>query len=128
MDIKKRKATLMLASLVADSLSDGFFINPIMPKLSGINEINVSILKFILGGNKFVNERTRNDTVAKNPETAINLNPNSRPHDTIQVILPPNLSPSISGISKLLMKIICKNITGTEKMKKGRSRVPIKVK
>lgn len=66
--------------------------------------------------------------VANNPESNISLKPNSRPHDTIQVILPPNLSPSISGISKLLMKIICKKMIGIAKMKNGIVKVPIKVK
>jgi hypothetical protein len=118
----------MLASSVADFLSTGFLNNPMNAKPNGIKDIKVSIRKFILAGNKFVNEIIKNERVAKNAEMAINLKPNPRPHDTIHVILPPNLSPSISGISKLLMNIICKNITGIEKIKKGRSKVPIKVK
>ncbi|MGZ7108069.1 MAG: hypothetical protein ACXVHW_03790 [Methanobacterium sp.] len=75
-----------------------------------------------------VNEIIKNEIVVKIAEIAINLKPNSRPHDTIHVILPPNLSLSISGISKQLMNIICKKITGIEKTKKGRSKVPIRVK
>jgi len=42
--------------------------------------------------------KIKNETVANNPEIAIILNPNSPPLEAIHVILPPNLSPSISGI------------------------------
>ena len=118
----------MIASLVAFFLSEGFTIKPIIPKLSEINEMATSTLKFMFDGNNPVKGIKRKEIVAKIPESAMNRKPNSRPQDTIQVVLPPNLSPSISGISKLLMNINCNNITGREKIKKGRSSVPIMVK
>lgn len=54
-------------------------------------------------GYKLVMERIMKEKVANDPATAIVLNPNIRPFLTIQVILPPNLSPSISGIWTAVM-------------------------
>ncbi len=75
-DITKRAATLILANFRADTLSKGFFINSKIPKLKEIKEIIAGIQKFITDGNKFVKEIIKNKSVAKNPETAINLKPN----------------------------------------------------
>ena len=123
-----KDATLIVANLVADSLSKGFFINSKIPRLSEIKDMITRTRKSIFDGNRLVNGINMKERVANNPEIAISLKPNSRPHDTIQVILPPILSPSISGISKLLMNIIFKNMMGIKKIKNGVSRVPLKVK
>ena len=127
-DIKNSAATLIVENFVAYSISKGFFINAIIPKINDIKEIKTSTRKSIFEGNNAVNGIIIKESVANNPQIALSLNPNSRPFSTIQVILFPNLSPSIVGISKLLMKIICKKITGMAKIKNGRSRVPINVK
>ena len=124
----KIEATLRVASFVAGSLSIGFFINPTIPRLSGISEISVSIRKSIFGGYKFVNEIKRNEIVAKNPEIAIILKPNLRPLATIHVILPPNLSPSRSGISTPHVNNSCKKSRGRAKIRKRISNVPITTK
>ena len=57
-------------------------------------------------GKSFVYGIIMNESVASTPQIALSLNPNSRPLDTIQVILLPNLSPSKVGSSKLFIKII----------------------
>ncbi len=115
-------------SFVADALSKGLFISPIIPKDNGMSDIAASIWKLMMEGNKLVKGIMRKDKVTSNPEMAINLKPNPRPHDTIQVFLPPFLSPSMSGISTLPVNNICKNSMGMTKMKKGRFKVPIKLK
>ncbi len=69
-----------------------------MARLSGIIEISAMTLKFKIEGYKLVIDMLKKDNVASIPETAIILKPNLRPLDTIQVILPPSLSPSLSGI------------------------------
>ena len=97
-EIIKRAATLIIANFVADSLLTGVFIIPIIPNDKDMSEINASTWKSIINGNMFVYGKIKNEIVANNPEIAMILNPNSRPLRTIHVILPPNLSPSISGI------------------------------
>jgi hypothetical protein len=126
--VKRIAARLYIQNLVADSLFKGIFITSIIPKLSGINEISVSILKSIIGGNKFVKERIKNMSVANNPEIIISLKPKLRPLVAIHVILPADLSPSISGISTLQVNNNCKNTSGTTKITKEISIVPIKTK
>ena len=69
-----------------------------MARLSGISEISATILKFKIEGYKLVLDILKKDNVANIPETAIILKPNLRPLYTIHVILPPSLSPSLSGI------------------------------
>ena len=118
----------MVQNLVADSLSNGFFTTSIIPKVNMISEIAVNTRKSMFDGNKLVNGNSKNERVAKAPDRTINLKPNSRPQDTIQVFLPPFLSPSMSGISTLPVNNICKNSMGMTKMKKGRFKVPIKLK
>ena len=127
-DIRKSAATLMVANFVADSISNHFFTSAVIPMINAIKEINVNTLKSMIVGNKLVYGIRINDRVANNPEITLILKANSRPFNTIQVILLPNLSPSIVGISKLFIKIICKKITGIEKIKNGRSNVPINTK
>jgi hypothetical protein len=119
---------LRLENFEAESLSTGFISSSIIPKLSGINEKRASIRKFIIVGYRFVIGIMINDMVTSKAETAINLKPNSRPLEAINVIFPPNLSPSISGISTLLIKNSCINASGIVKIKKGRSNFPIIVK
>ena len=97
-EIMKRAATLRIANFVADSLLTGLFIIPITPNDRDMSENKASTRKSIIDGNMFVKGKIKNETVANNPDIAIILNPNSRPLRTIQVILPPNMSPSISGI------------------------------
>jgi hypothetical protein len=113
---------------VAVALSFGFLINSITPKLIGINEITAIILKSMIAGNKFVYDKSRNEMVASIPEIAMIWNPNLRPFEAIHVILPPNLSPSMSGISTLMVNNNCKNNMGIAKIKKGRFNVPIMAK
>jgi hypothetical protein len=107
-----------LENFVADSLSNGFFSSSIIPKLSGINERNVSIWKSMLEEYRFIKGIIRNEMVVSTPETVISLKPNSRPLTTINVIFSPNLSPSMSGISTLTIKNSCENANGTAKRKK----------
>ncbi len=127
-DIKNSTATLMVAYFVADFISNGFFITAIIPMASGINEKNTSTPKSKFEGYKLVKGIRMKEMVANNPQVMLSLKANSRPFNTIHVILFPNLSPSIVGISKLLINIICKKITGMVKIKKGRSRVPFNTK
>lgn len=94
-------------------------------KPKGNNEINASTLKLIIEGNKFVYEMRRKEIANINPDNAIILKPNLRPLDTIHVILPPNLSPSRSGISTPMVNNNCKNNKSMEKIRKLRSIVPI---
>lgn len=124
----KREAIFRLENFEADSLSNGFFNNSTMPKLKVINEIAVRILKSMMGGNRLVNGIKTNDAETSIAATAINLKPNPRPLATIKVIFFPNLSPSISGISTLSIKNSIKKAMGIEKMKNGRSSVPINIK
>ena len=93
--------TLSVASLVAFFLSTGLFQKAYNPKLNGISEIRANTLKSIICGNRLVSGIIRNEIVASTTDIPINLKPNSRPLDTIHVILPPNLSPSRSGFPPL---------------------------
>ena len=126
--VKRIAARLYIQYLVADSLFKGIFITSIIPKLSGINEISASILKSMTGGNKFIKERIRNEIVTNNLEIAMSLKPKLRPLVAIHVILPANLSPSISGISTLQVNSNCRNTSGITKIRKEISIVPIKAK
>lgn len=81
-----------------------------------------------MDGNKGVYGINMKDNVAKKDAIAINLKPNERPRVAIHVFLPPSLSPSISGISTLLVNINCQNMMGIANIKKVRSKVPINVK
>ena len=52
---------------MADALSKGFLINPIIPKLRGINDIIAITRKSMLEGNRSVYGIIRNEIVANNP-------------------------------------------------------------
>lgn len=108
---------LYMQNFVAKDFSRGLIINSKIPKPNGIKVMAVRILKLIICGNRFVYGIIKNDIVASNPEITMSLNPNLRPLIAIHVFLPPALSPSISGISTLIVNKNCNNIIGTAKIK-----------